>query len=83
MISNTSPVIIPVDAINDIIKTICDFSGSNKYAHGRLTALFGIGVNELRKRTDENGCPFVLFKGTHRLIKRKKFEEYLNKISVW
>ena len=29
-------VIIPVDAINDIIKTICDFSGSNKYAHGRL-----------------------------------------------
>ena len=47
------------------------------------SALFGIGVNELRKRTDENGCPFVLFKGSHRLIKRKKFEEYLNKISVW
>ena len=36
MIRRTSPVIIPVDAINDIIKTICDFSGSNKYAHGRL-----------------------------------------------
>ena len=36
LIRNTSPVIIPVDAINDIIKTICDFSGSNRYAHGRL-----------------------------------------------
>ncbi len=33
---NTSPTIIPVEAIKDIIKTICDFSGSNKYAHGRL-----------------------------------------------
>ena len=32
----TSPTIIPVDAIKDIIKTICDFSGSNKYAHGKL-----------------------------------------------
>lgn len=27
---------IPVDAMKDIIKTICDFSGSNTYAHGRL-----------------------------------------------
>ena len=36
LIRRTSPVIIPVDAINDIIKTICDFSGSNRYAHGRL-----------------------------------------------
>ena len=36
LIRRTSPVMIPVDAINDIIKTICDLSGSNKYAHGRL-----------------------------------------------
>ena len=36
MIRRTSPVIIPAPAINDIIKTIRDFSGSNKYAHGRL-----------------------------------------------
>ena len=34
--SNTSAVIIPVAARNDIIKTICDLSGSKKYAHGRL-----------------------------------------------
>lgn len=27
---------IPEDAMKDIMKTICDFSGSNKYAHGRL-----------------------------------------------
>lgn len=46
-------------------------------------ALFSIGINELRERTDEPGCDFVLFKGTHRLIKRKKFEEYLDSKSVW
>lgn len=46
-------------------------------------ALFGIGINEIRKRTDEPDCNFVLFKGTHRLIKRKKFEEYLDEINTW
>ena len=29
-VRSTSPTIIPVDAIKDIIKTIWDFSGSNK-----------------------------------------------------
>ena len=46
-------------------------------------ALFGIGINEIRDRTNEPGCNFVLFKGSHRLIKRKKFEEYLDSISIW
>lgn len=46
-------------------------------------ALSGIGINELRDRTNEEGCKFVLFKGTHRLIKRKQFEEYLDSINVW
>ena len=46
-------------------------------------ALSGIGINELRDRTNEPGCNFVLFKGSHRLIKRKKFEEYLDSINTW
>lgn len=46
-------------------------------------ALSNIGVNELRNKTDDPDCKFVLFKGTHRLIKRKQFEEYLDSISVW
>lgn len=45
--------------------------------------LFNIGINELRKRTDEPGCEFVLFKGSHRLIKRKKFEEYVENLNTW
>lgn len=47
------------------------------------SALSHIGEKELRERTDEPNCPFVLYKGTHKLIKRKKFEEYLAKRYVW
>lgn len=46
-------------------------------------ALFSIGEKAIREKTDEPDCSFVLFKGTHRLIKRKKFEEYLNGITTW
>lgn len=47
------------------------------------SALFNIGINELRDRTNEPGCTFVLFKGSHRLIKRKQLEEYLNNRNTW
>lgn len=46
-------------------------------------ALFSIGERALREKTDEPGCEFVLFKGTHKLIKRKKFEEYIDNITTW
>ncbi|MBQ9847647.1 MAG: helix-turn-helix domain-containing protein [Clostridia bacterium] len=42
-------------------------------------AYFGIGIHKLRKMTDKDDCCFVLWIGTKRLIKRKKFEEYLEK----
>lgn len=40
-------------------------------------AYFGIGINKLRDMTNEPDCPFVLWNGTKRLIKRKAFEKYL------
>lgn len=45
-------------------------------------ALFNIGINEIRNLSNSPGCEFVIFKGTHRLIKRKKFEAYLDNIST-
>ena len=42
-------------------------------------AYFNIGVNKLRQLTDDNKCPFVLWVGSKRLIKRKKMDEYLSK----
>ena len=36
-------------------------------------AYFNIGVNKLRQLTDDDKCPFVLWVGSKRLIKRKLF----------
>lgn len=41
-------------------------------------AYFGIGVNKLRSLTNDERCPFVLWVGSKRLIKRRKLEEYLD-----
>ena len=42
-------------------------------------AYFNIGVNKLRQLTDDDKCPFVLWVGSKRLIKRQKMDEYLSK----
>ena len=44
------------------------------------TAYSGIGINKLRLLTDKEDCNFVLWIGTKRLIKRKKFDEYIEKM---
>lgn len=40
-------------------------------------AYFGIGINKLRDMTNDENCPFVLWNGNKRLIKRKALEKYL------
>ena len=40
-------------------------------------AYSGIGINKLRKISDGESCPFVLWIGTKRLIKRKLLDEYI------
>lgn len=44
------------------------------------SSLYNIGEHKLRKLTDSDTCPFVLYVGRKRLIKRKQFEDYLAKI---
>lgn len=39
---------------------------------------FNIGEHRIRELTDRKDCPFVLWVGSKRLVKRKKFEEYLS-----
>ena len=41
-----------------------------------------IGINKLRELSNERNCPFVLWVGTKRLIKRRIFDDYIEKISV-
>ena len=38
-----------------------------------------IGINKLDSMLRTPNCPFVLFVGTKKLVKRKEFEEFLAK----
>lgn len=44
------------------------------------TAYSGIGINRLRRLSDDEKCPFVLWVGAKRLIKRKKLDEYTERM---
>ncbi len=42
-------------------------------------AYSNIGINRIRELCDDPDCSFVLFVGRKKLIKRKAFEEYINR----
>ena len=44
--------------------------------------LTGIGINSIEDRLREPNCPFVLFVGVKKMIKRKEFEEYISKTLI-
>lgn len=41
-------------------------------------AYFSVGINKLRDMTNDEACPYVLWNGSKRLIKRKSLERYLD-----
>lgn len=41
------------------------------------SAYFGIGINKLRELTNDSNCPYVLWNGSKRMIKRKALEKFL------
>lgn len=41
------------------------------------SAYSGIGVNKIRELSNDENCPFVLWVGSKRLIKRKLFDKYI------
>lgn len=46
-------------------------------------AYFRIGINKLRRIISEDpDADFILWNGTRAQIKRKKFEEYIDKLNV-
>lgn len=38
-----------------------------------------IGINKIEKMLREPNCPFVLYVGTKKLVKRKEFEEFIQR----
>lgn len=41
-------------------------------------AYSGIGINKIREISNSENCPFVLWIGNKRLIKRKRFDAYID-----
>lgn len=39
----------------------------------------GIGINKPRQLSETEDCPFVLWNGSKRLIKRQELDKYINK----
>ena len=39
----------------------------------------GIGVNKIRDISNDPNCPFVLWNGSKRLIKRRQFDAYIER----
>ena len=42
-------------------------------------AYSSIGINKIEKLLRTPNCPFVLYVGSKKLVKRKEFEEYIRK----
>lgn len=59
-----------MDIMNNNEKFLLTVSEAAKY--------FNINENKIRDMTSSNSCPFVLWNGKKRLIKKKIFEDYLN-----
>lgn len=46
-------------------------------------AYSGIGINRIKEMSNEDNCPFVLWVGSKRLIKRKLCDKYIeNQYSI-
>ena len=40
----------------------------------------GIGMGKIKEISNDDRCPFVLWVGTKRLIKRRQFDAYIDKM---
>ncbi len=64
--------------MGNIVKEVPIWEKSNLTVE-EAAAYTGIGINKIRELSSGNNCPFVLWVGNKRLIKRRKFDEYVEK----
>lgn len=61
------------------MKVECPIYEKSNLTLEEAAAYYNIGINKLREITESEKCPFVLWVGNKRLIKRRKLDEYLEK----
>ncbi len=64
--------------MSNIVKEVPIWEKSNLTVE-EAAAYTGIGINKIREMSNGDNCPFVLWVGNKRLIKRRKFDEYVEK----
>lgn len=62
----------------EIIKEVPIWEKSNLTLE-EAAAYSNIGINKIREISNDSNCPFVLWIGNKRLIKRRKFDEFIEK----
>ena len=58
------------------------YSSVSHYIRSALAEYSNIGINRLSLMLSDPSCPFALFVGKKKLIKRRAFEEYINSEAV-
>ena len=64
--------------LSSVINTVPIWEKSNLTME-EAAAYSNIGINKIREISNDDRCPFVLWVGNKRLIKRRKFDEYIEK----
>ena len=64
--------------MGNIVKEVPIWEKSNLTVE-EAAAYTGIGINKIREMSNGDNCPFVLWVDNKRLIKRRKFDEYVEK----
>nr|WP_300262504.1 excisionase [uncultured Cloacibacillus sp.] len=71
-------VIVKRQVFGNIMKEIPIWEKSNLTLE-EAAAYSGIGINKIREISNAKDCDFVLWVGNKRLIKRQRFDQFINR----
>lgn len=71
-------VIVKRQVFGNIMKEIPIWEKSNLTLE-EAAAYSGIGINKIREISNVKDCDFVLWVGNKRLIKRQRFDQFINR----
>lgn len=71
-------VIVKRQVSGNIMKEIPIWEKSNLTLE-EAAAYSGIGINKIREISNAKDCDFVLWVGNKRLIKRQRFDQFINR----
>ena len=72
-------VIVKRQVFGNIMKEIPIWEKSNLTLE-EAAAYSGIGINKIREISNAKDCDFVLWVGNKRLIKRQRFDQFINRL---